>query len=42
MSRPDLPNGYGGWQAVDATPQELSDSKYDKVYISYELRQCSE
>jgi hypothetical protein len=32
MSRPDLPNGYGGWQAVDATPQELSDSKYDKVY----------
>lgn len=28
MSRPDLPNGYGGWQAVDATPQELSDGIY--------------
>ncbi|XP_022103039.1 LOW QUALITY PROTEIN: protein-glutamine gamma-glutamyltransferase K-like [Acanthaster planci] len=24
MSRPDLPPGYGGWQAVDATPQETS------------------
>ncbi len=24
MSRPDLPGGFGGWQAVDATPQELS------------------
>ena len=21
MSRPDLGSGYGGWQAVDATPQ---------------------
>lgn len=28
MSRPDLPNGYGGWQIMDATPQEESDSKY--------------
>ncbi|KAI8519762.1 hypothetical protein Bbelb_030190, partial [Branchiostoma belcheri] len=27
MARPDLPEGYGGWQAVDATPQELSDGK---------------
>ncbi|XP_067649518.1 annulin-like [Haliotis asinina] len=28
MSRPDLPSGYGGWQAVDATPQETSDGVY--------------
>ena len=25
MSRPDLPKGYGGWQAIDATPQETSE-----------------
>lgn len=25
MTRPDLPSGYGGWQAIDATPQETSD-----------------
>ncbi|XP_056638436.1 hemocyte protein-glutamine gamma-glutamyltransferase-like [Diorhabda sublineata] len=25
MARPDLPVGYGGWQAIDATPQETSD-----------------
>ena len=24
MARPDLPLGYGGWQALDATPQERS------------------
>ena len=24
MERPDLPPGFGGWQAVDATPQEES------------------
>lgn len=24
MARPDLPSGYGGWQAIDATPQETS------------------
>lgn len=24
MSRPDLPYGFGGWQALDATPQEES------------------
>ena len=24
MTRPDLPPGFGGWQAVDATPQEES------------------
>ncbi|XP_067929729.1 protein-glutamine gamma-glutamyltransferase K-like isoform X2 [Watersipora subatra] len=28
MSRPDLSAGYGGWQAVDATPQELSCGIY--------------
>ncbi len=27
MTRPDLPPGYGGWQAVDATPQETSEGK---------------
>ncbi|KAH9529869.1 hypothetical protein DERF_003727 [Dermatophagoides farinae] len=26
MSRPDLPPGYGGWQVIDATPQESSDA----------------
>ena len=24
MARRDLPQGYGGWQAIDATPQERS------------------
>ncbi|XP_041635652.1 coagulation factor XIII A chain [Cheilinus undulatus] len=28
MSRPDLPVGFGGWQVVDATPQETSDGMY--------------
>jgi len=28
MTRPDLPNGYGGWQSIDGTPQETSDSMY--------------
>ena len=28
MARPDLPQGYGGWQAIDATPQEASDGFY--------------
>ncbi|XP_076018726.1 coagulation factor XIII A chain [Genypterus blacodes] len=28
ISRPDLPPGFGGWQAVDATPQETSDGMY--------------
>uniref|UniRef100_A0A2P2HW15 protein-glutamine gamma-glutamyltransferase n=1 Tax=Hirondellea gigas TaxID=1518452 RepID=A0A2P2HW15_9CRUS len=27
MARPDLPKGYGGWQAIDSTPQEESDNK---------------
>jgi len=25
MARPNLPSGYGGWQAVDSTPQETSE-----------------
>ncbi|XP_013884096.1 protein-glutamine gamma-glutamyltransferase K [Austrofundulus limnaeus] len=28
MARPDLPPGNGGWQAVDATPQETSQGIY--------------
>lgn len=28
MARPDLPEGYGGWQAIDATPQELSRGSF--------------
>ena len=28
MARPDLPKGYGGWQAIDSTPQETSDGVY--------------
>ena len=27
MTRPDLPDGFGGWQAIDATPQEASDGE---------------
>ena len=27
MERPDLPPGYGGWQAVDGTPQQRSSGK---------------
>jgi hypothetical protein len=27
FKRPDLPAGYGGWQAHDATPQESSEGK---------------
>lgn len=28
MARPDLPPGYGGWQIIDATPQETSDQVF--------------
>ncbi|KAM4738489.1 protein-glutamine gamma-glutamyltransferase K-like [Anableps anableps] len=28
MARPDLPPGYGGWQTVDATPQETSQGTF--------------
>lgn len=34
MTRPDLPAGFGGWQAVDATPQETSDGN---CWFSYFL-----
>lgn len=27
MKRPDLPKGFDGWQAIDATPQEQSQGK---------------
>ncbi len=33
MERPDLPSGYGGWQVIDATPQEESDSKEKDFFI---------
>ena len=32
MSRPDLPRGYGGWQAIDATPQEASDGNFHLLF----------
>ncbi|XP_069862024.1 protein-glutamine gamma-glutamyltransferase 5 [Dipodomys merriami] len=28
MDRKDLPSGYGGWQVLDATPQETSNGLY--------------
>ncbi|XP_053614959.1 hemocyte protein-glutamine gamma-glutamyltransferase-like [Plodia interpunctella] len=28
MARPDLPEGFGGWQAIDATPQEISSGMF--------------
>ncbi|XP_077524331.1 hemocyte protein-glutamine gamma-glutamyltransferase-like [Amblyomma americanum] len=28
MARPDLPTGYGEWQAVDSTPQVVSEGMY--------------
>ena len=36
MARPDLPEGYDGWQIIDATPQESSDgmSAIFKVNLS--------
>ncbi|KAJ8031450.1 Protein-glutamine gamma-glutamyltransferase K [Holothuria leucospilota] len=48
MTRPDLPVGFGGWQAVDATPQETSEGifqtgpcslnaiKQGQVYLPYD------
>ncbi|XP_041375251.1 protein-glutamine gamma-glutamyltransferase K-like [Gigantopelta aegis] len=48
FKRPDLPEGYGGWQAVDATPQEVSEGvmqcgpasvkaiKEGHVYLKYD------
>lgn len=36
MARPDLPPGYGGWQAIDATPQEQSDGIFQCGPASHE------
>ncbi|XP_066288396.1 protein-glutamine gamma-glutamyltransferase K-like [Branchiostoma lanceolatum] len=50
MTRPDLPGGYGGWQAVDATPQYVSNGVYQcgpcpvsavkngQVYLPFDTR----
>ncbi|XP_002732203.1 protein-glutamine gamma-glutamyltransferase K-like [Saccoglossus kowalevskii] len=50
MARPDLPAGYGGWQAADATPQETSEGifrtgpaslaaiKNGDVYLGYDTK----
>ncbi|XP_066288397.1 protein-glutamine gamma-glutamyltransferase K-like [Branchiostoma lanceolatum] len=50
MTRPDLPKGYGGWQAVDATPQQASNGVYQcgpcpvsavkngQVYLPFDTR----
>ncbi|XP_069051328.1 protein-glutamine gamma-glutamyltransferase 4 [Lepisosteus oculatus] len=50
MKRPDLPEGYDGWQALDATPQEesegifqcgpspLSAIKKGEVYLAYDTK----
>ncbi|XP_063601850.1 hemocyte protein-glutamine gamma-glutamyltransferase-like [Penaeus indicus] len=36
MARPDLPDGFGGWQVIDATPQETSDGSYQCGPASHE------
>ena len=28
MARPDLPHGYGGWQAIDPTPQDYNPGNF--------------
>ena len=42
FKRPDLPDGHDGWQAHDATPQELSAGKLELLsQINYiETYQC--
>lgn len=35
-ARPDLPSGFGGWQSIDATPQETSDGVYQAGPCSVE------
>lgn len=37
MTRPDLPAGFGGWQAVDATPQETSDGICLFSYLMFQV-----
>ena len=34
MARPDLPEGYDGWQIIDATPQESSDGMSAKFKVN--------
>ena len=36
MTRPDLPEGYDGWQVIDATPQEVSLNLYQTGPASVE------
>lgn len=36
MERRDLPTGYGGWQIIDATPQEESSGIY-QLEVNYEI-----
>ncbi|XP_066547088.1 protein-glutamine gamma-glutamyltransferase 4 isoform X2 [Amia ocellicauda] len=50
MKRPDLPEGYDGWQALDATPQEKSEGvhqcgpsalkaiKNGEVYLAHDTK----
>ncbi|KAH0627239.1 hypothetical protein JD844_002745 [Phrynosoma platyrhinos] len=50
MKRPDLPKGFDGWQAIDATPQERSQGIYQcgptpisaikkgEVYLPYDSK----
>ena len=38
MARPDLPKGYGGWQAIDATPQETSDGEI--LCVKFDEQDC--
>ena len=34
MERRDLPQGYGGWQVIDATPQESSDCEEESMELA--------
>jgi transglutaminase 1 len=50
FTRPDLPDGYNGWQVIDATPQEASEGimqcgpspvaavKEGQVYLGYDTK----
>ncbi|XP_059167836.1 annulin-like [Physella acuta] len=42
MSRPDLTGNYGGWQVIDATPQELSNETYCCGPTSVAAIKCGE
>ncbi|XP_014253448.1 hemocyte protein-glutamine gamma-glutamyltransferase-like [Cimex lectularius] len=42
MSRPDLPPGYGGWQIIDATPQEMSGNMMRCGPASVEAVRCGQ